>query len=120
MGCLMAVLRSFGFNESFIDMVWRLIANVWFSVIINGIPYGFFKSSRGLRQGDSLSPALFIIGADVLSRGLNSLVDESSFAAFKVPRHCSPITHLAFADDVIIFTNGGSASLKRVMQILEW
>ena len=39
--------------------------------------------------------------------------------AFKVPRHCFPITYLAFVDDVIIFANGGAASLKRVMQILE-
>nr|XP_027067128.1 uncharacterized protein LOC113692773 [Coffea arabica] len=104
-GFLIAVLRRFGFNERFIDMVWRLISNLWFFVIINDVPYGFFKSSRGLRQGDPLSPTLFIIGSEVLSRGLNSLVDQSSFAAFK--------TMSSF------FLIGGSA-LKRVMQILEW
>nr|XP_027090500.1 uncharacterized protein LOC113711541 [Coffea arabica] len=71
-------------------------------------------------QGDPLSPALFIISLEVLSRDLNSLVNQSSFTAFKVPKHCFPITHLAFVDDVIIFANGGATSLKRVMQILEW
>ena len=48
-GFLIAVLRRFGFGERFINMVWRLISNVWCSVLINGVPYGFFKSSRGLR-----------------------------------------------------------------------
>ena len=42
---LIAVLRRFGFGERFIDMVWRLISNVWFSMLVNGVPYDFFKSS---------------------------------------------------------------------------
>ena len=101
-------------------MVWRLISNVWFSVLINGMPYDFFKSSKGLRQGGPLLPALFIIGSEVLSRDLNSLATQSSFMGFKVPRLCPTITHLAFANDVIIFANGDMASLKKVMRILEW
>ena len=89
-------------------------------MLINGVSYGFFKSSRGLRQGDLLSPALFIIGSEVLSHALNSLVTQPRFPAFWVPRHCPPVTHLAFVDDVIIFANGGAASGKKGMQILEW
>ncbi|XP_071902759.1 uncharacterized protein [Coffea arabica] len=116
---IIGVLRRFGFGEIFIDLVWRLISNVWLSVIINGASHGFFKSMRGLRQGDPLSPALFIIGAEVLSRGLNNLVMQSGFVGFKVPYGCPAITHLAFADDVLIFANGSSNSLKVIMQVLE-
>ncbi|XP_027169948.1 uncharacterized protein LOC113769843 [Coffea eugenioides] len=111
-------MRKFGFGERFIDMVWRLVSNVWFSVLINGSSYGFFKSSRGLRQGDTLSPVLFVIGAEVLSRGLNSLVTQPRFRGFTVPRRCVQVTHLAFADDVIIFANGSSEALKLIMRIL--
>ncbi|XP_071926511.1 uncharacterized protein [Coffea arabica] len=112
------VLQKFGFGERFIDMVWRLLSNVWFSIIINGMSRGFFKSSRGLRQGDPLSPMLFVIGAEVLSRGLNNLAQQVGFVGFRVPRGCPTVTHLAFADDVIIFWNGSTATLKAIMQVL--
>ena len=115
---IITVLRKFGFGERFIDMVWRMLANVWFSVIINGVSHGFFKSSRGLRQGDPLSPVLFVIGAKMLSRGLNSLAQQRGFVGFRVPMGCPTITHLAFVDDVIIFTNGATAGLAGVMQVL--
>ena len=70
---LIQVLRRFGFCEVWIDMIWRLISIVWFSVVVNGAPQGFFKSSRGIRQEDPLSPGLFVLCAEVLSRHLNSL-----------------------------------------------
>ena len=46
---LIQVFRRFGFSKLWIDMVWRLVSNVWFSVIVNGSPQGFFRSTRGLR-----------------------------------------------------------------------
>ncbi|XP_027156179.1 uncharacterized protein LOC113756908 [Coffea eugenioides] len=116
---LINVLRRFGFGERFIDMVWRLISNVRFSVIINGASYGFFQSRRGLRQGDPLSPALFVLGAEVLSRALNNVVAQAGFMGFKVPLGCSPVTHLAFADDVLIFTNRSARALRNIIRVLE-
>ena len=67
-------------------MVWRLVSNPWFSVLINGMPRGFFLASRGLRQGNPLSPSLFILGAEVLSRMLNQLQLHPGFCGFKVHR----------------------------------
>ena len=110
------VLRRFGFSEVWIDMIWRLISNVWFSVFVNGSPQDFFKSSRDLRQGDLISTALFVIGAEVLSRSLNMLAEYKRFRPFKVPRGCSMVTHLDYADDVIILTSGLKASITLVKE----
>ena len=115
---LINVLRAFGFGERWIDMVWRLISNVWFSVIVNESSYGFFKSTWGLRQGDPLSPALFIIGAEVLSRSLNKLQSHRGFQGFRVPRECPLVSHLGYADDVLVFSSAVMTSLKLVKWVL--
>ncbi|XP_027177977.1 uncharacterized protein LOC113777132 [Coffea eugenioides] len=110
-------MRKFGFGECWIDMIWRLISSCHFSVLVNRKPCDFFKSSRGLRQGNPLSPALFIIAAEVLSRSLNTLVEDRQFSPYLVAQGCPLLTHLAYADDIIIFCNGSKRSLACVMEV---
>ncbi|XP_060200214.1 secreted RxLR effector protein 78-like [Lycium barbarum] len=61
---LMHVLRKMGFAEHFINLIWRLIANNWYSILINGQATGFFQSTRGVKQGDPLSLTLFLLSAE--------------------------------------------------------
>lgn len=61
---LTKVLRKMGFGEILIDMVYKIISNNWYSILVNGQPKGFFKSTRGLKQRDPLSPTLFILAAE--------------------------------------------------------
>ena len=68
-----------GFYEVFIDMVLRIMANNLYSIIVNGKRYGFLHSTRGLKQGDPLSQALFILGAEVLSRFLNRTHNQQDY-----------------------------------------
>ena len=56
---LIKVMRKFDFDERWIDMIWRLIFNCCYSVLINDdVGCGYFSSNRGLQQGDPLSPFL--------------------------------------------------------------
>ena len=115
---LTKVLRKFGFSEVIIDMVWRLISSNWYSVLINGQTYGFFQSSRGLKQGDPLSPTLFIIAVEVLTRGLNSLHDVRDYKGYDMPKWSPTINHLSYADDTILFWLGDRTSVIKMMNVL--
>ena len=81
---------------------------------MNGCSRGFFKSEKGLRQGDLILPLIFILAAEYLSRGLNMLFKKNSSMAY-LSRNMEVVTHLAFADDVIIFVNGSKPALRKVM-----
>ncbi|XP_075095162.1 uncharacterized protein LOC142173464 [Nicotiana tabacum] len=115
---LLHVLRKMGFSEYFINMVWNLMSNNWYSVLVNGQSSGFFKSIRGVKQGDPLSPALFILSAEVLSRFLNKLFEDKSFVGFGMPKLSDPLNHLAYADDMIIFASAHPPSLSKIMVVL--
>ncbi|XP_060170581.1 uncharacterized protein LOC132601517 [Lycium barbarum] len=115
---LTKVLRQFGFGEVLIDLVWRLLSNNWYSVLINGQSHGFFRSSRGVKKGDPLSPTLFIIAAEVLTRSLNKLQEKPSFIGYGMPKWSPQINHLSYADDTILFCSGDGYSLKNMMRRL--
>ncbi|XP_060202654.1 uncharacterized protein LOC132631071 [Lycium barbarum] len=115
---LTKVMRKMGFCETFISFIYELVGNNWYSVFINGQPDGFFHSTRGVKQGDPLSPTLFIIAAEVLSRALNSLHNNLWFIGFGLPKWSPKINHLAYADDTIIFTSSCEISLGLIMRVL--
>ncbi|XP_070054423.1 secreted RxLR effector protein 78-like [Nicotiana tabacum] len=115
---LTKVLRKMGFSERFIGLIFGIVSINWYSVLVNGQPHGFFKSTRGVKQGDPLSPSLFILVAEALSRGLNALHLNLYFCGFGLPKWSPKINHLAYADDTIIFSSSDATSLQLVIEVL--
>jgi len=101
-------------------MVWRCISSCWFSVLIKGTPYGFFEVLRGFAARKPLSPGLFVLGAEVLSRALNSLEFMPRFTPYRTTRTSPFISHLAYADDVLIFSAGDRFFLSKLTRDTTW
>lgn len=68
--------KRMGFSKLVVDLIWRLISNNWYSMLINGQAHRFFHSTRRVKQDDLLFPNLFILSAKVLSRVLNASFDD--------------------------------------------
>nr|GEW04319.1 reverse transcriptase [Tanacetum cinerariifolium] len=87
--------------------------------MVNGESVGVVKPQRGLRQGDLISPYLFIIVADVLSRQITKAMEFGSSSSIKMARTCPVISHIFFADDSIFFCKASQAKCESLASILD-
>ncbi|KAK0607544.1 hypothetical protein LWI29_016439 [Acer saccharum] len=116
---LRRVFQAFGFSPIFMDWIDNILRSSRLSVMINGSLKGYFHCSRGVRQGDLLSPLLFSIAEDFLSRLLSRMVDFSQILPISSPRGFSTSTHLLYPDDVLIFYRGTVRNLKNIIRAFE-
>ena len=102
----MRVLLKMGFGSWWMEWIWHCISTTKFSVLVNGVPAGFFSSSKKLRQGDPLFPYLFVLGTKVLSALIRRVTDEGFVSGYKLWgrwRMKMNVSYLLFADNTIIF-----------------
>jgi hypothetical protein len=118
---LMYLLRRCGFGEKWCSWIQHCITSVRFSVLINGIPSGFFGSSRGVRQGDPLSSFLFVLVMEAFSRMLGAFNDRGLISGFSVgSREQDRVTmsHLLFADDTLVFCGANVSQIRHLGALL--
>ncbi|VFQ87964.1 unnamed protein product [Cuscuta campestris] len=116
---LQAILGKLGFDHKFINLILNNLKDTTLSININGYPSKPFQPKRGLKQGDPLSPLLFILAAEGFSRGLHYRVNTLKIEPFNMGRHSQIISHLAFADDLLIFLKGTAQNLARFSNFLK-
>lgn len=94
------------------------LSSVSYAILVNGSAKGWVKASRGLRQGDPLSPFLFTLVTDVLSRMLMRAKERNMMEGFRVGRNRTRVSHLQFADDTIFFSNSREEELQTLKSLL--
>ena len=98
---IQAVLQRKGFHPTSIEWTMQCVKTVSYSFLINGSPMGDVVPSRGIRQGDPLSPYLFILCGDVLSGLCDRSQREGKLQGIRVATRSPRINHLLFADDTL-------------------
>lgn len=118
-GFLLAILDKMGFGIKWVNWMRWCISSTRFSILLNGSPVGFFQSSRGLRQGDSLSPFLFILAMEALSSILNKALQGGFLEDFMDGGRGGEgvvVSHILFADDTLVFCDAS----KEHVEVLSW
>ncbi|CAN1159647.1 LINE-1 retrotransposable element ORF2 protein [Linum perenne] len=112
---LLNVMSALGFPCKLVNWISVCLSTARFSVNINGGSCGYFEAKKGVRQGDPLSPILFVIIMEVLHALLARIGDMLPYH----PR-CKKlrIRHVCFADDLLIFTNGSVQGISVIYQVL--
>ena len=81
------------------NMIMQCVSTVTYSILLNGEPQGFIQPSRGLRQGDPLSPFLFLFCTEGLNALLCRAAEDNEIRGLSLYRQGPRITHLFFVDD---------------------
>ncbi|KAM6559171.1 hypothetical protein CsatA_028410 [Cannabis sativa] len=112
------VLRANGFSDKSRKLLMACVTTISYSVLLNGCPLKKIQPGRGIRQGDPLSPFLFVLCQEVLSKLIIKAEEKKHTNGIKISQAAPPITHLMFADDTILFTRANEKDAKGMVECL--
>ncbi|XP_039022895.1 uncharacterized protein LOC120155401 [Hibiscus syriacus] len=115
---IQAVLKALDLPPLVIAWIVSCYTDAIYSISLNGRLVGYFKGAKGIRQGDPLSPTLFILVMNVHSNILNNAAIRWIFA-FHPKCKKIRLTHLSFADDLLIFCKGNLEFIMGVITVLD-
>ncbi|XP_026400166.1 uncharacterized protein LOC113296041 [Papaver somniferum] len=112
-------LKCHGFDDGFCKIIMQYVTTVSTSFLLNGTPGIQFKTTRGLRQRDPLSPYLFILCMYVFSKALMHAQNNNLIKGVKITPTIPSVSHIFFADDLLIFTNANPKEVRNLNTIIE-
>lgn len=115
---LQKVLLALGFCRKWVDWIMALVTSVTYQYKVNGKLSEKVTPHRGLRQGDPLSPYLFILVVDTLSHLLIKAKEEGSLRGISLALGAPSLTHLFFADDAVLFSKAKEDEAYQLISIL--
>ena len=96
-----------------------MVTSPSFSILINRKPYGNLQPSRGIRQGDPLSPYLFLLCTEGFTALMEKAVQERQIQGVSICRRAPKLTNLLFADDSLLFCQAIHSEVNVIKEILQ-
>ncbi|KAF5471695.1 hypothetical protein F2P56_008468 [Juglans regia] len=115
---LRAVLYKLGFCRQWVELVMQCIETVSYEILVNDIPQESFHPTRGIRQGDPLSPYLFILCAKALSNLINQAEANGLIHGVPIAKGQLRISHLLFACDNLLFCKTNAIEWSKLFSLL--
>ena len=116
---LKLVMMKFGFGRKWINWIMNCVCSASMSILLNSSPLKPFKMEKGLRQGDPLSPYLFILVSEALVCMLKKANDLNLIESVHIGKDKVCLKHLQFADDTLIFAPRNSLCITNYFRILD-
>jgi hypothetical protein len=108
-----------GFQEKWISLIMLCITSVKYQFKVNGTCSDVVVPQRGLRQGDPISPYIFLICAEAFSSLLNKADVDGSLQGIKICNNAPSFNHLLFVDDSLVLIKASKESAKTLQNILQ-
>ena len=112
-------LESIGLSSSWTRNIMKCVESSRMSITWNGDKLEWFRPASGIRQGDSISPYLFVLCMERLGHVINQAVSEGKWKPIKLSRRGPPLSHLFCADDLILFVEASESQIVAVMACLD-
>ena len=113
------VLQAANFPSNMVQLIMSCVSSSTASILVNGGALDSFLPSRGIRQGDPLSPYLFIICMEVLGRIIKDKCSQKAWIPLKASSNDPTFSHLFFANDLLLFERANEENCGSVREAIE-
>ena len=112
------VLIRFGFSENIIKLILSCVSTTSTSLLFNGSKLQPFCPSRGIRQGDPISPYLFLLCMEFLGAQITKMCEDNKWDMVRASRGGPSFSHVFFANDIMLFAKANSKNCNAIMEVL--